>query len=155
MVRTSSAQKLHSMVQETIAQGAKPWISVQDFPAYSGEDAYLPPQILTDLSQDSAFMQEECFGPVVGIIPVKSDHEAIRLMNDSRYGLTASVWTRDIEVAQIIGNQIHTGTVYMNRCDYLDPALAWTGVNDTGKGCTLSILGYHAFYQPKSFHLKK
>ena len=99
-------------------------------------------------------MAEESFAPVVGIMPVKDDAEAIRLMNDSRYGLTASVWSADIDAAIRIGEQIETGTCYLNRCDYLDPALAWTGVKDSGRGCTLSALGYESLTRPKSFHLK-
>jgi acyl-CoA reductase-like NAD-dependent aldehyde dehydrogenase len=99
-------------------------------------------------------MTEESFGPVVGIQPVKDDEEAIRLMNDSRYGLTASIWTQDAETALRIGERVETGTWFMNRCDYLDPALAWTGVKDSGRGCTLSKLGLESFTRPKSFHLR-
>ena len=99
-------------------------------------------------------MTEESFGPVVGIQPVKDDEEAIRLMNDSRYGLTASIWTQDVETALRIGERVETGTWFMNRCDYLDPALAWTGVKDSGRGCTLSKLGLESFTRPKSFHLR-
>ena len=100
-------------------------------------------------------MHEESFGPVAGIMPVKDDAEALRLMNDSPYGLTASIWTADPEAAAEIGAQIETGTVLMNRCDYLDPALCWSGCKDTGRGAALSVLGYHAVTRPKSYHLKK
>jgi acyl-CoA reductase-like NAD-dependent aldehyde dehydrogenase len=99
-------------------------------------------------------MTEETFAPVVGIMPVSSDEEAIRLMNDSQYGLTASIWTSDVDAALQIGEQVETGTWFMNRCDYLDPALAWTGVKNSGRGCTLSVVGYEALTRPKSFHLK-
>ena len=99
-------------------------------------------------------MTEESFGPVVGIQAVKDDEEAIRLMNDSRYGLTASIWTADSDAALRIGDRVETGTWFMNRCDYLDPALAWTGVKDSGRGCTLSKLGLESFTRPKSFHLR-
>ena len=99
-------------------------------------------------------VQEETFGPVMTIMPVSGDDEAIRLINDSRYGLTSSVWTTDPEAALRIGNRIETGTWFMNRCDYLDPALAWTGVKDSGRGCTLSRLGLETFTRPKSFHLR-
>jgi acyl-CoA reductase-like NAD-dependent aldehyde dehydrogenase len=99
-------------------------------------------------------MTEESFGPVVGIMKVSDDAEAIELMNDSPYGLTAAVWTEDAEAAQKIGNEIATGTVFMNRCDYLDPALTWTGVKDTGRGATLSVIGYEALTRPKSYHLR-
>jgi len=99
-------------------------------------------------------MTEETFGPVVGIMAVDGDEQAIALMNDSRYGLTASIWTKDADAALSIGERVETGTWFMNRCDYLDPALAWTGVKDSGRGCTLSRLGLEAFTRPKSFHLK-
>jgi acyl-CoA reductase-like NAD-dependent aldehyde dehydrogenase len=91
---------------------------------------------------------------VVSIARVRSDEEAIDQMNDSRYGLTASVWTADEQAAIRIGERIDTGTWFMNRCDYLDPALAWTGVKDSGRGCTLSVVGYEHLTRPKSFHLR-
>jgi acyl-CoA reductase-like NAD-dependent aldehyde dehydrogenase len=100
-------------------------------------------------------MSEESFGPVIGIMKVKSDDEAIRLMNDSKYGLTAALWTSDTDEAEKIGDRLETGTVYMNRCDYLDPALAWVGVKDSGRGATLSRVGYEMLTRPKSFHLRK
>ncbi len=99
-------------------------------------------------------MVDESFGPVVGIMKVTSDEEAVRLMNDSPYGLTASIWTSDEKAAETLGQQVETGTVYMNRCDYLDPSLAWTGVKDTGRGASLSELGYGMLTRPKSFHLR-
>ena len=99
-------------------------------------------------------MTEESFGPVIGIQKVASDDEAIALMNDSPYGLTASIWTVDENAAIRIGDAVNTGTWFMNRCDYLDPALAWTGVKDSGRGCTLSRLGYDYLTRPKSFHLR-
>ncbi len=100
-------------------------------------------------------MREESFGPVVGIMPVKDDAEAVKLMNDSDFGLTASVWTRDTARAEAIADQIETGTVFQNRADYLDPALCWTGCKDTGRGGGLSVIGYHNLTRPKSYHLKK
>jgi acyl-CoA reductase-like NAD-dependent aldehyde dehydrogenase len=100
-------------------------------------------------------MREESFGPVVGIMQVRDDDEAVALMNDSPYGLTASIWTRDLDRAAELGSRIETGTVYMNRCDYLDPQLAWTGVKDTGRGVSLSKYGFDTLTQPKSFHLRE
>jgi acyl-CoA reductase-like NAD-dependent aldehyde dehydrogenase len=91
---------------------------------------------------------------VVGIMKVATDDEAVALMNDSAYGLTASIWTADPDVAIRIGDRVATGTWFMNRCDYLDPALVWTGVKDSGRGCALSSLGYHQLTRPKSFHLR-
>ncbi|HEX5078054.1 MAG TPA: aldehyde dehydrogenase family protein, partial [Geminicoccaceae bacterium] len=116
---------------------------------------YLAPQILIDVNHDMRIMRDETFGPVVGIMKVRNDDEAVRLMNDSAYGLTASLWTRDPERAARIGARVQTGTVFLNRCDYLDPALCWTGCKDTGRGGALSVLGYHNLTRPKSYHLKK
>ena len=101
------------------------------------------------------FMKEETFGPCVGIMPVEDDKEGIDLMNDSPYGLTASIWTKDLEAAEKLGNNVNTGTLFMNRCDYLDPGLSWTGVKETGKGCSLSEIAYEHLTKPKSFHLRK
>jgi len=117
--------------------------------------AYVAPQILVDVNHGMQIMSDECFGPVVGIMPVDSDDEALRLMNDSPYGLTAALFTQDEDAALHLGNRLQTGTVFMNRCDYLDPALAWTGVKNTGRGATLSSLGYEHLTRPKSFHLKR
>jgi acyl-CoA reductase-like NAD-dependent aldehyde dehydrogenase len=97
---------------------------------------------------------EESFGPVVGIMRVSSDQEAIESMNDSPYGLTASVWTEDVAAAECIGDDLATGTVFMNRCDHVDPSLAWTGIKDTGCGASMSRLGFEALTRPKSFHLR-
>ncbi|MCA9780440.1 MAG: aldehyde dehydrogenase family protein [Candidatus Eremiobacteraeota bacterium] len=119
-----------------------------------GEGAYLPPEIFIDVHHGMKLMTEETFGPVVGIMSVASDEEAVLLMNDSRYGLTAAIFTRDAEAAARIGDGIETGTVFMNRCDYLDPALAWTGVKESGRGCTLSAVGYEHLTRPKSFHFR-
>jgi acyl-CoA reductase-like NAD-dependent aldehyde dehydrogenase len=113
------------------------------------------PQILTNVDHSMRVMREESFGPVVGIMPVKDDTTAIALMNDSSFGLTASLWTQDPKRAESIANQIATGTVFMNRADYLDPALCWTGCKDTGRGGSLSLIGYHNLTRPKSYHLKK
>ena len=76
-------------------------------------------------------------------------------MNDSKYGLTASLWTGDVDRATRIGREIETGTVFMNRADYLDPALCWTGVKETGRGGSLSVIGFHNLTRPKSYHFRK
>ncbi|MEC3861162.1 aldehyde dehydrogenase family protein [Mesobacterium sp. TK19101] len=117
--------------------------------------AYLTPQILTGVTHDMSVMRDESFGPVVGIMPVKDDAEAIALMNDSDYGLTASLWTADVARAERVGDRIETGTVFLNRADYLDPGLCWTGCKNTGRGGGLSVIGYHNLTRPKSYHLKK
>ena len=154
MAHARFAAIVRAQITDAVGQGARALIDVAEFPANDGE-AYLAPQILVDVTHDMRVMREESFGPVVGIMPVKDDAEAIRLMNDCDYGLTASIWTRDSGAARAIGAQIQTGTVLMNRCDYLDPALCWTGCKDTGRGAALSALGYHALTRPKSYHLKK
>ncbi len=154
MANKRFAAVVRSQIAEAIAAGAKPLIDPKLFPEDDG-GAYLAPQILVNVDHSMRVMMEESFGPVVGIMKVKDDAEAIRLMNDSPYGLTASIWTQDYETAQDIGRQIETGTVFMNRADYLDPALCWTGCKDTGRGGSLSYLGFHSVTRPKSYHLKK
>ena len=150
LVRTQAADTVRAQVKQAVKKGAKALLKLKDRPG----TPYLPPEVLVNVDHGMDVMTEETFGPVVGIQPVKSDEHAIELMNDSRYGLTASIWTRDQEAALRIGERIETGTWFMNRCDYLDPALAWTGVKDSGRGCTLSRLGLEAFTRPKSFHLR-
>ncbi|MGO4704864.1 aldehyde dehydrogenase family protein [Microvirga sp. 2MCAF38] len=140
---------------EAVAKGAKAHIDTKLFAADVGTTAYLAPQVLTNVDHSMSVMREESFGPTVGIMKVKGDEEAIRLMNDSPYGLSAAIWTSDIDAAEAIGDKLETGTVFMNRCDYLDPALAWTGVKDTGRGASLSKLAYESLTRPKSFHLRQ
>ncbi|WP_312530711.1 aldehyde dehydrogenase family protein [Paracoccus sp. (in: a-proteobacteria)] len=154
MAHRRFAELVRSQIAEAVAAGAKALIDPAHFPADDG-GAYLAPQVLVDVSHDMRIMREESFGPVVGIMKVRDDAEAIALMNDCDYGLTASIWTRDTDAAADIGSQLETGTVFMNRCDYLDPALCWTGCKDTGRGAALSSLGYLALTRPKSYHLKK
>ena len=149
------ADSVRAQTAEAIAAGATPLVDASFFPADTGDTAYLAPQILAGVDHTMRVMSEESFGPVVGIMPVRDDDEAVALMNDSRYGLTASVWTQDPDVGQDIGARLETGTVFMNRADYLDPALAWTGVKDTGRGAALSHLGYLSVTRPKSYHLKR
>lgn len=154
LVRPAAANWVREQVAKAIEQGAKAWIDTQDYPLDDGEGAYLAPQVLTDVDHSMSVMSEESFGPVVGIMPVGSDEQAVAMMNDSAYGLSASIWTQDKDAARSIGQQVQTGTVFMNRCDYLDPALAWTGVKQTGRGVSLSSLGYAQLTQAKSFHLR-
>ena len=152
MAHTRFAQEVRAQTAEAIAQGA-----VAHIPTFPEDDggAYLSPQILTNVTHDMRVMHEESFGPVVGIMPVRDDAHAIELMNDSNFGLTASVWTQDAKRAEAIADQIETGTVFMNRADYLDPGLCWTGCKETGRGGGLSVIGYHNLTRPKSYHLKK
>ena len=153
MAHIRFANEVRAQTQEAIKDGAKAHIDPCLFPMDGG--AYLMPQILTNVTHDMRIMREESFGPVVGIMSVKNDEEAIKLMNDSDFGLTASLWTEDINRAEAIADRIDTGTAFMNRADYLDPALCWTGCKDTGRGGGLSMIGYHNLTRPKSYHLKK
>ena len=148
------ADVVRAQTAEAIARGAKGHIDGKAFRRHTTDTAWLAPQVLTGVDHTMRVMTEESFGPVVGIMKVADDAEAIRLMNDSRYGLSASIWTSDIDAAERFGQRVETGTVFMNRCDYLDPSLAWTGVKDTGRGASLSPIGYHALTRPKSFHLR-
>lgn len=152
MANLRFARLVRAHVSEAVAEGA-----VAHIPTMPADDggAYVTPQILTRVTHAMRVMREETFGPVVGIMAVNDDEEAIRLMNDSDYGLTASIWTRDATAAEAIGARLQTGTVFMNRCDYVDPALCWTGCKDTGRGAGLSVLAYQALTRPKSYHLKK
>jgi acyl-CoA reductase-like NAD-dependent aldehyde dehydrogenase len=154
VVRAEAADYVRSQVEEALAQGATAHIDPRDFPADRPGTAYVAPQVLTDVDHRMAIMTEETFGPAVGIMAVDGDEQAVELMNDSRFGLSASIWTADAEAALRIGERVETGTWFMNRCDYLDPALAWTGIKESGRGCTLSRLGFDAFTRPKSFHLR-
>ncbi len=154
MANKRFAKVVRDQIAEAVAAGAKPLIDPKNFPADDG-GAYLAPQVLVNVDHSMRVMMEESFGPVVGIMKVSGDEEAIRLMNDSPYGLTASIWTEDYATAAAIGAQIETGTIFMNRADYLDPALCWTGCKDTGRGGSLSYLGFLSVTRPKSYHLKK
>lgn len=154
VVRTEAAQSIRRAIGDAVRAGARPLIETGRFTADEDQTPYLAPQVLIDVNHDMPIVREETFGPLVSLMRVKSDEEAIQLMNDSHYGLTACVWTADEEAALRIGNQVETGTWFMNRCDYLDPALAWVGVKDSGRGCTLSVVGYEHLTRPKSFHLR-
>ncbi|WP_425043829.1 aldehyde dehydrogenase family protein [Primorskyibacter sp. S87] len=152
MAHVRFARTVRDHIEDAVAKGATAHI---ERCAQDDGEAYLTPQILTNVTHDMDVMREESFGPVVGIMPVRDDEEAIALMNDCQFGLTASIWTQDTDAANEIGRRLETGTVFMNRCDYLDPALCWTGCKDTGRGAGLSVLGFHALTRPKSYHLKK
>ncbi|MDI9313961.1 MAG: aldehyde dehydrogenase family protein [Hydrotalea sp.] len=155
MANIRFAKTVRDQVAAAIKDGAKPHIDPKLFPKDNGKDCYVAPQILTDVNHDMVVMREETFGPVVGIMKVKSDAEAVQLMNDSQFGLTVSLWTNDVERATTIGRQLDTGTVFMNRCDYVDPGLGWTGTKETGRGISLGFGGFDSVTRPKNFHLKK
>ncbi|PCJ71577.1 MAG: aldehyde dehydrogenase [Rhodobiaceae bacterium] len=154
MVRTRAATFVRGQIADAVRAGAKSLIPESHYAMSKEGSPYLGPQVLVDVDHSMDIMTEETFGPAVGIVKVAGDEEALRLMNDSRYGLTASIWTTDVDAAKRIGDDVETGTWFMNRCDYLDPALTWTGVKDSGRGATLSSVGYEFLTRPKSYHLR-
>jgi len=154
MAQPRFADAVREQVAEALRKGAKPHVGMKVEGDRAGSP-YLAPEVLTNVDHQMSVMREESFGPVVGIMKVRDDEEAIQLMNDSPYGLTASVWTADTDRAAWIGDRVQTGTFFMNRCDYLDPTLVWTGVKDTGRGAALSKIGYESLTRPKSYHLRE
>ena len=154
MAQARFADAIREQKAEALRKGARANINMtvdEDKPG----SPYIAPEVLTDVNHQMSVMREESFGPIVGIMKVRNDEEAIALMNDSPYGLTASIWTTDSDHAATIGDRIETGTVFMNRCDYVDPGLVWTGVKDTGKGGAMSLVGYENLTRPKSYHLRE
>jgi len=154
VVSARAAAFIRAQADEAVAQGASSLLDPAHFAADAPGTPYMAPRILVDVTHKMRVMTEETFGPVVGIMRVASDEEAVRLMNDSEYGLTAALFTTDVAAAEALGARLETGTVFLNRCDYLDPALPWTGVKDTGRGHTLSLWGYEQVTRPQSFHLR-
>jgi acyl-CoA reductase-like NAD-dependent aldehyde dehydrogenase len=154
VVRSAAADAVRAQVQGAVASGARQLIDQSLFAASMPGTPYLAPQVLIDVNHSMAIMREETFGPAVGIMKVASDDEALRLMNDSEFGLTAAIFSTDAARAEELGDSLDTGTVFLNRCDYLDPALAWTGVKNSGRGATLSRVGFEQLTRPKSFHFK-
>jgi acyl-CoA reductase-like NAD-dependent aldehyde dehydrogenase len=154
MVRTAAAEAVRSQVREAVARGARQLIDEGSFAASCSGTPYLAPQVLVGVDHSMGIMRDETFGPAVGIMKVDSDEEAVLLMNDSDYGLTAAIFSADATRAEALGDALDTGTVFLNRCDYLDPALAWTGVKNSGRGCTLSRVGFEQLTRPKSYHFR-
>lgn len=155
MVRAEAARFVRRQIDEAVAAGATALIPPSAFPGVDPNSAYLAPQVVVDVDHSMRLMREETFGPVVGLMPVEDDAQAVAMMNDSDLGLTASLWTRDTDRALALGGEIETGTVFLNRCDYLDPDLAWTGVKNSGRGYSLSQLGYAQLTRAKSYNFGK
>ncbi len=154
VVRTAAADAVRAQVAAAVQAGARQLIDAKHFPQSAAGTPYLAPQVLVDVTHSMAIMREETFGPAVGIMEVASDAQALQLMNDSDYGLTAAIFSSDIAAAEALADRLETGTVFLNRCDYLDPALAWTGVKNSGRGCTLSRVGFEQLTRPKSYHFR-
>ncbi len=155
MVDRAAADFVRGQVASAIAAGAKPLVGDRDFALPDRSRCYVAPQVLVDVDHSMDLMSEETFGPAIGIMRVASESEGLALMNDSPYGLTASIWTADLDRGERLALDAEAGTVFVNRCDYLDPGLAWTGVKDSGFGCSLSSLGFRSVTRPKSFHLRE
>ena len=154
VVRASAADAIRGQVQASIRAGARPLIDERAFRAQQGRYALSGAAAVARRSAHLGSDARGDFRPVAGLMKVQSDEQAVALMNDNAYGLTAAVWTRDAAAAAALGDAVQTGTWFMNRCDYLDPALAWVGVKDSGRGCTLSVIGYEHLTRPKSFHMR-
>ncbi len=151
LAQRKTVEFMEYQVGQAIARGAHVLTGGRRKP---GPGYYFEPTVLVDVDHSMSVMMDESFGPVIGIMPVDTEDEAVRLMNDSPYGLTASIWTEDAARGERLAHRAAAGTVYANRCDYLDPELAWTGIKDSGHGCTLSHLGFLHLTRPKSFHLR-
>lgn len=154
LVRADAADFVRGQIHDAVEQGAQAHVVPADFALDHPGSQYLAPQVLTNVHHGMRVMTEESFGPVVGIQKVEDDEEALALMNDSEFGLTAAIFSRDVDAAMALADRVQAGTVFLNRCDYLDPALAWTGVKNSGRGCTLSSIGFEHVTRPKSFHFK-
>ena len=155
MVDAKSADFVRDQVAAAVDAGASQLVGDDDFDVPDRSACYLAPQVLVDVDHTMSLMVDETFGPAIGIMKVANESEGIALMNDSEFGLTASVWSGDFERAASLSEDVEAGTVFANRCDYLDPALAWTGVKDSGFGCSLSSLGFQSVTRPKSYHLRE
>ncbi|BGP67503.1 hypothetical protein NBRC10513v2_000823 [Rhodotorula toruloides] len=154
VISLRSAATIREHVSEAVSKGARALIPESHFPEAKEGTTYVAPQVLVDVDPSMKVMSEETFGPVVGIMKVKDDAEALRLINDSPFGLTCSIWTKDRSAYDSLVDDIDAGTVYLNRCDYLDPALPWTGFKYSGRGISLSRYGYDAVTKAKSLHVR-
>ena len=146
-------KELTAFVEDAKAKGAKLLHGGRAM-AVEGKGRFFEPAVLRDVSPDARLMNEESFGPILPIAKVASDEEALARMNASQFGLTASIWTSDRDRADRLARALEAGTVYMNRCDALDPALPWSGVKSSGRGVSLSMLGFEGLTRPKALHYR-
>jgi acyl-CoA reductase-like NAD-dependent aldehyde dehydrogenase len=156
LARKEALDVLDAQVKDAVKRGAKVLAGGKRAPHPAGKSTslFFEPTLLADCPNDALVMQEESFGPLVPVARVRDDAEAIERMNDSRYGLTASVWTKDPARAEHFARALEAGTVFQNRCDYLEPSLAWTGVKESGIGSTLSRYGFFHLTRRKSIHFR-
>ncbi|KAI0380394.1 aldehyde dehydrogenase [Hypomontagnella monticulosa] len=155
VISKRSKETIESHIQDALNKGAKDL--TPENPTFSNlplKGNFVKPTLLVDVNHDMLVMKEETFGPVISVMKVKSDEEAVSLMNDSDLGLTASIWTKDTDKGYELAEQVEAGTVFVNRADYPSPDLAWTGWKNSGKGVTLSRFGFDQFVKLKSYHLK-
>ena len=156
MAQSPAQAFLESQVAEAVAKGARivsgSGTAISD--PLSGTGRFFSPTLVADCTNEMAIMQEESFGPLLGVMAVDGDDEALKCMNDSAFGLTASIFTEDGERAARMAPALECGTVFQNRCDYLDPELAWGGVKNSGTGVSLSKHGFHGVTKLKNFHFR-
>ncbi len=145
--------RLESQVQDALQRGARLLAGGQRLRGRTGN--FFAPTLLADVPNAAEVMQAESFGPILPLQAVIDDRQALERMNDSRYGLTASVWTRSRQRAEWLATRLEAGTVYQNRCDYLDPGLPWSGVKDSGRGVSLSPYGYYHLTRTKSLNFRE
>jgi len=155
VVSKRSAETIHAHITDAVSKGAKnatpPNHSFENPPS---DGNYVAPTLLTHVTHEMTVMKDETFGPVIPVMRVKSDEEAIKYMNDSEFGLTASIWTKDTAKGHELADEVDAGTVFVNRCDFPSPDLAWVGWKNSGKGQTLSKFGFDQFSKLKSYHIK-
>lgn len=150
LARAAQLNVLEHQVADAKAKGAR---ILHGGERIAGPGNYFAPTVLTNVNHTMEVMREESFGPIIGIQKVKDDDEALMLMNDSNYGLTASVYSRDQSRAEKILAHVNAGTAYWNCCDRVSPRLPWSGVGHSGMGLTLSHYGIQTFCRPKAWHL--
>lgn len=153
MAQPSAVAMIAAQIDDAVDRGAR--ILIGGSPTHvGGRGRYFEATVVADADHTMSLMMDETFGPVLAVAPVSSDEDAIAKINDSPYGLTASIWSRDVDAARAIGGRLEVGTVFLNRCDYLDPALPWSGWKDSGVGVTLSHLGFARMTRTRAYHLR-